>query len=219
MSLWSRWQTSSRESRGLYCRVVKSTGRYPTRLQHEIVRKDAFGLEALARSHFTALRRRIDFTHRGLHRNSKDESTVTTACLGTCWPNWLITTDRLIRTDTRATHPGQERCAPPKAEYICADLSSRLSFFLAVGRRTIHFRPSLTISAVSMHFERKTTLTPRSCFVTLWLNKLIIADKGSHVIFRAELGSDPTISPIATSTMITTSNSLLREQDSRSSGR
>jgi transposase len=38
---------------------------------------------------------------------------------------WLTTTDRLIRTDTRATHPGQEPYAPPKAEYICADLSSR----------------------------------------------------------------------------------------------
>ena len=33
----------------------------------------------------------------------------------------MTTTDRLIRTDARATHPGQERrCAPPKAEYICA---------------------------------------------------------------------------------------------------
>ena len=51
----------------------------------------------------------LKFTHRGLHRNSKDERTVTTACLETCWTNWLTTTDRLIRTDTRATHPGQER--------------------------------------------------------------------------------------------------------------
>jgi hypothetical protein len=31
--------------------------------------------------------------------------------------------------DTRATHAGQERCAPPKAEYICADLSFRPQLF------------------------------------------------------------------------------------------
>jgi transposase len=37
------------------------------------------------------------------------DRTVTTACLGTCWTNWLITTGRLIRTDTRATHRDQER--------------------------------------------------------------------------------------------------------------
>src|SRR5271170_4274565 len=30
-------------------------------------------LEALTRSHFTALRRRLEFNHRGLHRNGKDE--------------------------------------------------------------------------------------------------------------------------------------------------
>jgi hypothetical protein len=31
---------------------------------------------------------------------------------------------------------------PLKAEYICADLSSRPQLFLAVGRRTIHIRQS-----------------------------------------------------------------------------
>jgi hypothetical protein len=58
----------------------------------------------------------LNLTHRGLHRNSKDERTVATACLETCWTNWLTTTDRLIRTDTRVTHPGQERYAPIKAD-------------------------------------------------------------------------------------------------------
>jgi hypothetical protein len=71
----------------------------------------------------------LNFIHRGLHRNNKDERTVTTACLRTCWTYWFTTTDRFIRTDTRATHPGQERRAPPKAEYICADLSSRPQLF------------------------------------------------------------------------------------------
>ena len=38
------------------------------------------GLEALALPLYRT-RRRLKFTHRGLHRNSKDERTVTTACL------------------------------------------------------------------------------------------------------------------------------------------
>lgn len=37
---------------------------------------------------------------------------------------------------------------------------------------------------------------------------LIIDDEGSHVIYRGGTRSDPNISPIARSTMITTSNSL-----------
>jgi hypothetical protein len=43
--------------------------------------------------------------------------------------------------------------------------------------------------------------------MALWL-KNFIDDEGSHVIYWAEFRSDPNISPIARSTMITTSNSL-----------
>jgi hypothetical protein len=114
-SSWSPWPISWRASQG----CVIQRRRLQTKQQHghSIIDqrgKDACGLEALTRSHFTALRRRFEITHQGLHENGKDERTVTTACLETCWTNWLMTTDRLIRTDTGATHPGQERCAPPK---------------------------------------------------------------------------------------------------------
>src|SRR5271170_4217819 len=82
------------------------------------------------RSHFTALRRRLEVYPRGLHRNSKDERTVTTACLETCCPNWVATArpankDRYARN---SSWPGA-MCAPQKAEYICADLSSRPQLF------------------------------------------------------------------------------------------
>ena len=50
---------------------------------------DAFGLEALTRSHFTALRRRrVDFIPLGLHWNSEDERTVKTACLNSDVTLW-----------------------------------------------------------------------------------------------------------------------------------
>src|SRR5271156_4018189 len=50
-------------------------------------------------------------------------------------------TDRLIRTDTRATHPGQERCVLHKRPNTFAQTCLlALSSFLAVGRRTIHIR-------------------------------------------------------------------------------
>ena len=38
-------------------------------------------LGSATRSHFTALRRRLEDFHPGLHRNNKDDRTVTTACL------------------------------------------------------------------------------------------------------------------------------------------
>jgi hypothetical protein len=52
----------------------------------------------------------------------------------------FTTTARLIRTDTRATHLGQERRAPLKAEYICADFLLVSNYPLAAERRTIHYR-------------------------------------------------------------------------------
>ena len=90
MLLWSRWQTSSRGSRGLCCRAEKTTGQRGMLLPHEIAWKDACGLEALTRSHSPALRRRIEFTHRGLHRNSEDERTVKTACLNSDVTLWSL---------------------------------------------------------------------------------------------------------------------------------
>ncbi len=128
-SSWSPWLTSWHASHGRCSPAEKTTGHTATWSQHEIARKRRLRLGSAHALHFTALRRRLEFTHRGLHRNSKDKRTVTTACLETCWPYWLATTDRLIRTDTRATHPGQEPYAPLKAEYICADLSSRTQLF------------------------------------------------------------------------------------------
>src|ERR1700727_1598263 len=47
-------------------------------------------------------------SHRSLPRSSKDERTVITACPQPDPENGLQTTDRLRRTDTRATHHGQE---------------------------------------------------------------------------------------------------------------
>ncbi len=50
-------------------------------------------------------------------------------------------TDRLIRTDMRATHHGQERCVLHKRPNTFAQTRLlALSSFLAVGRRTIHHR-------------------------------------------------------------------------------
>ena len=130
MSPWSPWPISWPASHGRCCPAEKTTGQTATWPQHrELVRKRRLRLGALTRSHFIALRRRLEPYSRGLHRNSKDERTVTTACLETCWTCWFATTDRLMRTDPRATHPGQEPYPPLKAEYICADLSSRPQLF------------------------------------------------------------------------------------------
>jgi hypothetical protein len=65
--------------------------------------KGAYGLEALRAPTFPP--HDDDFTHRGLHRSSKDERTVTTACPQ---PGPENGPQRLRRTDTRATHHGQE---------------------------------------------------------------------------------------------------------------
>ena len=82
----------------------------------------------------------LKFTLRSLHGNDKDERTVTTACLETCWTTWLTTTDRFIRTDTRATHPGQEAlCSIKRPNTFAQTCLLALSFFLAVGRRTYIF--------------------------------------------------------------------------------
>jgi hypothetical protein len=53
-----------------------------TRLPHEVVRKDAFGFYGTT----------IEFTRHGLHRDGKDERTVTTACLKSAKYNDLLRT-------------------------------------------------------------------------------------------------------------------------------
>src|SRR3974390_74874 len=72
--------------------------------------KTPYGVEALTRSHFTALRQRLELTHRGLHRNSKDERTVTTACLQPGRREWSRKSNRPTYKDRHARNsswPGE----------------------------------------------------------------------------------------------------------------
>jgi hypothetical protein len=78
---------------------------------------------------------------------------------------------------------------------------------------------SNNVCGVKAFFERRAARTPRSCFDSALVEELIIDNEGSHVICPGGTRSDPTISPIARSTMITASNFLVREQDAQSSGR
>ncbi len=79
MSSWSPWRTSWPGSHGPYCRAATSTGRLLC--PRERVRKRRLRLGSATRSHFPSLLRRVDqVSHQGLHRSSKDERTVTTAC-------------------------------------------------------------------------------------------------------------------------------------------
>jgi len=109
-----------------------------------IVRKRrACCLEALMRFHFPApLRRRIEFSHRGLHRNSEGERTVKTACLNSDL-TLVFTTVRQVRTGTRGTHRGQKNNLPSKAEYVDANCSSRPQSPLAFmgGPYTVSLNP------------------------------------------------------------------------------
>jgi hypothetical protein len=58
-SSWWRWPISWPASHGR-CSPVETTSQIATGSQHELARKDACGLEALTRSHFTALQRRLE---------------------------------------------------------------------------------------------------------------------------------------------------------------
>jgi hypothetical protein len=100
--------------------------------------KDAFGLEALARSHFPTPRR-LMFPHRSLHRSSKDERTVTTACLKPGPENGF--NDRPTLKDRHARNsswPGEIISTQRPYTFAQTCLSTKLPF--AVLRRTIHFR-------------------------------------------------------------------------------
>jgi hypothetical protein len=73
--------------------------------------KDAFGLEAQNRAptlpHYGD---GLNFIHRGLHRNNKDERTVTTACLKPVFQLGLQTAEGFLRTGTRriSSRPGEQ---------------------------------------------------------------------------------------------------------------
>jgi hypothetical protein len=71
-------------------------------------------LEALRAPTFPHHHNGLNFPTEVCKRGSKDERTVTTACPQPCCYEWSSTTDELRRTDTRATHPGQENYSPPK---------------------------------------------------------------------------------------------------------
>src|SRR5271170_7803486 len=121
--------------------------RLPTEQQHDhsIIDqrgKDACGLEALTRSHFTALRRRLEVypsrsakkqqgrknSHNGVPGNLLDE---------------LVDNNRPVYKDRYARNsswPGA-LCPTKRPNTFAQTCLLALSFFLAVGRRTIHSRP------------------------------------------------------------------------------
>ena len=64
---------------------------------------------------------------------------------------------RLIRTDTRASHPGQERRSPPEGRIHLRRLVFSPKLTLAVVRRTIHYRYQCGVHWFSFHnFLKKT---------------------------------------------------------------
>jgi len=122
-SLSLPWLTSWHVSPGLcFQRQRLQTRRRVT------ARKRRLRLGSARRSHFPAPRRRLKFPHRRLHRSSKDERTVTTACLQPGTENGLQRpTD--LEGQTRAQLIMARRAdLHSKAEYICADLSSRPNY-------------------------------------------------------------------------------------------
>jgi len=124
-SLWSPLPTSSHASPGLYYPAEASTGHSCASIA---ARKRRLRLGSAIASHVTAPRRRLELSHRSLHRSSNDEKTVTTACLKSGPENGLQrSTD--FEGQTRAQLILARRTIlHPKAEYICADLSPRPNF-------------------------------------------------------------------------------------------
>jgi hypothetical protein len=120
---------------------------------------------------------------------------------------------------------------PPRSHERClATAENLVSRERSQGRsgdfsRTVHRRP-LTPRTAHHHWhrtKRKLRLAQRFCFGSALLADLTACHhppKARRVICR-ELQFDPTISPIKTSTMITTSNSLtfVRERGAQSIGR
>jgi hypothetical protein len=104
-SSWSPWPTSWHASPGLCCRPEKTTTPEPSLPQPKAVRKDACGLEALTRFHFTALRQRLEIYPPRSAQEEQGRKNSHNGVSPTCNENGLEkATDRLRRADTRATH-------------------------------------------------------------------------------------------------------------------
>ena len=94
------------------CSLVQIEIRF--RLHNLTVWKRRLRLGSATRSHFPAPPRRLEPSHRSLQRGSKDERTVTTACPQPAVTNGPQRPTSFKRTDTRATHSGQENYSPPQ---------------------------------------------------------------------------------------------------------
>jgi hypothetical protein len=110
------------------------------------VRKRRLRLRSAARSHFPAPPRRLKFPTEvctGVAR-TKEQSQRRVRSL----------VPKMVFNDRPTLKDGPARISSwpvhPKVVYICADLSSRPNFSLAVLRRTIHFRDLQEISRLSL---------------------------------------------------------------------
>ena len=135
-SLSLPWLTSWHVSPGLSSLPATSTDQWQAHL-HRQERKRRLRLGSATRSHFPAPRRRLKFPHRRLHRSSKDERTVTTACPQPGTENGL---QRPIDLEgqTRAQLIMARRPSPPKGRIHLRRLVFSTKLPLAVPRRTIH---------------------------------------------------------------------------------
>src|SRR5580698_3937856 len=71
-------------------------------------------LGSAARSHFTAPRRRLELYPPKSAQEQQGRKNSHNGVSAAWYREWSSTTDRLRRTDTRATHHGQESLSPPK---------------------------------------------------------------------------------------------------------
>src|ERR1700733_1044038 len=145
--------TSWLGSPGLYSRAATSTGRFQLLSQLEtrcINLRTADEFEGNPSS-----------LTKGLHRNSGTNEQSNGVPL-ICVREWSSTTDRLIRTDTRGSHHGQENRSPLTGRIHSSRLhSSPSALSLAVARRTIHSRTLATGTAIlGNHFSESPVFRP-----------------------------------------------------------
>jgi hypothetical protein len=145
--------TSWLGSRGLYSRAATSTGRLQLLSQLE--------------TRCTSLRTADEFEGNHVHSPK-----VCTGTAGTneqsngvpliCVRQWSSTTDRLIRTDTRGSHHGQENRSPLTGRIHLSRLhSSPSALSLAVVRRTIHLGQVASRSSLKTGLWVTPNLTPQ----------------------------------------------------------
>ena len=84
-SPWSPWPISWPASHGLCCPAEKTTDQTATSSQHDSAEKTPTAWKRGRAPTLPHYGDGLKFTRRGPHRNSKDERTVTTAWLETCW--------------------------------------------------------------------------------------------------------------------------------------